>query len=243
MRFSIIIPFYNEEGNVTAVLQETRASNPEAEIVAVNDGSTDATERLIREIPSVRLISFPRNLGQSAALYAGLLQASHDVCVLMDGDGQNDPADIPRLLTHLDKHDVVCGYRRRRHESWQVRVASRIANRVRQLVTADGIRDAGCTLKVIRREHLGYLIAFGEMQCYLLAMLRRARLSIHQVPVNHRPRRAGRSNYTIARRAWGGVWDLMGIYWLLHRRIDWPSGLLSIASPQSQVENLRRQVT
>lgn len=229
MNFSIIIPFYNEEDNVTPVLEETRRTNPQAEIVAVNDGSTDATEARIRAIPDVRLVSFPRNLGQSAALYAGLLEASNEVLVLMDGDGQNDPADIPRLLSHLAAYDVVCGYRRRRHESWQVKIASRIANRVRRFVTDDDIRDAGCTLKVIRRQHLAHLIPFREMQCYMAAMLRRAGLRIFQVPVNHRPRRAGRSNYTIARRAWGGVWDLLGVYWLLRRRIAWPADFPTVA--------------
>ena len=239
MNFSIVIPFYNEEGNVSSVLEEVRRTNPRAEIVAVNDGSTDRTEALIRADPNVRIISFPRNLGQSAALYAGLLQASNEVCVLMDGDGQNDPADIPRLLVHLADYDVVCGYRRRRHESWQVKVASLIANRVRQAITGDQIRDAGCTLKVLRREHLAYVTPFRDMQCYLVSMLRRAGLRIFEVPVNHRPRRVGRSNYTIARRAWGGIWDLLGISWLLRRRIAWPAGFLQVALlPGGQTQHL-----
>ena len=229
MQFSIIIPFYNEEGNVASVLAEVHRTNPEAEIIAVNDGSTDRTENFIRADPTARLVSFPCNLGQSAALYAGLLQASHEVCVLMDGDGQNDPADIPLLLSYLADYDVVCGYRRKRHESWQVQAASRIANRVRQAITGDQIRDAGCTLKALRREHLAYVMPFKEMQCYLVAMLRRAGLRIFEVPVNHRPRRVGRSNYTIARRAWGGIWDLCGIYWLLRRRIAWPAGFLPVS--------------
>ena len=239
MQFSIVIPFYNEEGNVASVLEEVHRTNPEAEIIAVNDGSTDRTESLIRANPNVRLVSFPRNLGQSAALYAGLLRASNEVCVLMDGDGQNDPADIPRLLAYLIDYDVVCGYRRKRHESWQVQVASRIANRVRQAITGDQIRDAGCTLKVLRREHLAFVIPFKEMQCYLVAMLRRAGLRIFEVPVNHRPRRVGRSNYTIARRAWGGIWDLLGIFWLLQRRIAWPAGFLHVALlPGGQTRHL-----
>ncbi len=229
MLYSIVIPFYNEEGNIASVLAETRRTNPQAEIIAVNDGSTDSTEVLLCAHRDVRVLSLPKNLGQSAALYAGLLHASHEVCVLLDGDGQNDPADIPRLLLHLADYDVVCGYRRQRHESWQVKLASRIANRVRQAITRDGVRDAGCTLKALRREHLAYVVPFSQMQCYMVAMLRQAGLRIHEVPVNHRARRVGRSNYTIARRAFGGVWDLIGIYWLLRRRIAWPAGFLRVA--------------
>ena len=219
---SIVIPFYNEEENVEAVLKETRASNPQAEIIAVNDGSADSTEAKIRTFSDVRLISMPRNLGQSAALYAGLLNASHELCVLMDGDGQNDPADIPNLLKEIDKFDVVCGIRRARKDSWQVKVASRIANRTRKFFTGDTVRDAGCTLKVIRKEHIRFLIPFNEMQCYMVAMLEHAGLTVGQILVNHRPRRFGRSNYTILRRAWRGIWDLMGMQWLLRRQIVWP---------------------
>ena len=219
---SIIIPFYNEEENVEAVLKETRQSNPEAEIIAVNDGSADSTEAKIRAFTDVRLITFPKNLGQSAALYAGLLNASHDLCVLMDGDGQNDPADIPNLLKEIDKFDVVCGIRRARKDSWQVKFASKIANRTRKFFTGDTVRDAGCTLKVIRKEQIRFLIPFNEMQCYMVAMLQHAGLTVGQILVNHRPRRFGSSNYTILRRAWRGVWDLIGVQWLLRRQIVWP---------------------
>jgi dolichol-phosphate mannosyltransferase len=221
-RLSIIIPFYNEEANVDAALEETRRTNPHAEIIAVDDGSTDSTASKIRAFPDVRLISFPRNLGQSAALYAGLVNARHDICALMDGDGQHDPADIPALLREADKFDVVCGYRKTRKDRWQIRVASWIANSVRNYVTGDGLRDAGCTLKIIRKEHIRFLMPFGEMQCYMAAMLKHAGLKIGEVPVNHRPRRFGRSKYTILRRAWRGIWDLLGVRWLLRRQIHWP---------------------
>ncbi|MCF7730028.1 MAG: glycosyltransferase family 2 protein [Chthoniobacterales bacterium] len=220
---SIIIPFYNEEENVETVLQEARMTNPDAEIIAVNDGSRDATEALIKKFQDVRLISFSKNLGQSAALYAGLLNASHDLCVLMDGDGQNDPADIPMLIREAGNYQIVCGYRRQRQDSWQVKVASKIANKTRRFFTGDSVRDAGCTLKVIRKEYLPLLIPFNEMQCYMIAMLEHAGLTLGQFPVNHRPRRFGSSNYTILRRAWRGVWDLLGISWLLRRQICWPA--------------------
>lgn len=224
MKLSIVIPFYNEEENAEAVLREARAAQPDAEIIAVNDGSTDRTPEIIARLPDVRLITFPRNLGQSAALYAGLVNATGDFLVPMDGDGQNDPADIQHLLARRNDFDVVCGYRRERQDTWSIRMASKIANRTRQLFTNDGIRDAGCTLKLIRREHLRYFTPFNEMQCYMMAMLRRNGVRIGEIPVNHRPRRFGRSKYTIARRAWRGIWDLLGVAWLLRRNISWPEG-------------------
>jgi len=219
---SIIIPFFNEEENVEMVLREARKTNPRAEIIAVDDGSTDSTAAKIRAFPDVRLISMPKNLGQSAALYTGFVNASHEICALMDGDGQNDPADIPELLRHAAQFDVVCGYRRNRRDSAQIKAASRVANRVRKLFTGDTIRDAGCTLKILRKEHVRFLIPFNEMQCYMVAMLEHAGLRVGEFPVNHRPRRFGRSKYTILRRAWRGIWDLIGIQWLLRRQIRWP---------------------
>jgi dolichol-phosphate mannosyltransferase len=219
---SIIIPFYNEARIVESILKETRAANPFAEIVAVNDGSADETANLIQKFADVRLISFSRNLGQSAALYAGLLASRGDYCVLMDGDGQNHPGDIPGLVALAREYDVVCGYRVDRKDTWRVRAASRIANAIRQWVTKDGIRDAGCTLKVIKRPHLRYLMPFNQMQCYMVAMLRRANLRIVEAPVRHRPRLFGRSNYTVVGRALHGFRDLLGIHWLLARQIVWP---------------------
>lgn len=220
---SIIIPFYNEKENVVAVLEETRRTNPDAEIIAVNDGSRDETESLIKKFDDVRLVSFPKNLGQSAALYAGLLAASHPLCVLMDGDSQNDPADIPMLVRESENYDIVCGYRKNRKDSWQVRAASKVANKVRKFFTGDTVRDAGCTLKVIRKEHLRFLMPFNQMQCYMIAMLEHTGLKLGQFPVNHRPRRFGQSNYTILKRASHGVLDLIGVFWLLRRQINWPA--------------------
>ena len=192
---SIIIPFYNEEENVEAVLKEARQTNPQAEIIAVDDGSTDSTAAKIRAFPDVRLISMPKNIGQSAALYTGLVNASRDLCVLMDGDGQSDPADIPSLLRESDKYDVVCGYRRKRKDDWQIKVASHIANRVRKLFTGDCIRDAGCTLKILQKEHIRFLIPFNENAMLHGGMPAKCRIENRRTSVNHRPRKFGRSKY------------------------------------------------
>lgn len=222
MKISIIIPFYNEEENVEAVLAETRRSNPEAEIVAVNDGSSDQTEAMIRKCADVRLISFGCHLGQSAALYTGLTLAQGEICVMMDGDGQSDPADIPTLVSLLDRADLVCGFRRNRQDTWSRRSASRIANFIRRLVLHDHVRDTGCTLKAVRRADTRHLIPFDGLHRYLPVFFDRAGLRITEASVNHRPRQHGKSKYTTWERAVRGLYDLIGVRWLVARQIAWP---------------------
>lgn len=222
MKISIIVPFYNEEENVEAVLQEIRDTNPDAEIIAVNDGSSDRTGTILDTIPNITAIHLPKNLGQSAALYTGLLQATTDICVMLDGDGQNDPADIPTLVKEMANADVVCGYRKTRRDSFSRRLASRTANAIRSFLLADGIRDTGCSLKAMRREDVRHLFPFNGLHRFLPAVLKNAGLSIREIPVNHRPRTAGVSKYTIAGRAWRGIHDLIGVSWFLKRQILWP---------------------
>ena len=222
MKISIVIPFYNEEENVGPVIREVLATNPDAEVIAVDDGSRDATAERLAAIPGIRVIRLPANLGQSAALYRGLEAATGDVCVMMDGDGQNDPADIPKLTALLDRADVVCGYRAHRRDTWNRRIASRIANRIRNAVLHDGIRDTGCTLKAVKKEHVRHLVPFNAMHRFMAALFKSAGLTIVEVPVNHRPRQAGISKYTVAGRALRGFYDLIGVRWLVSRRIHWP---------------------
>jgi dolichol-phosphate mannosyltransferase len=222
MKISIIIPFYNEEENVDPVIREVLATNPGAEVIAVDDGSHDGTAERLAAIPGIRVIRLPSNLGQSAALYRGLEAAEGDVCVMMDGDGQNDPADIPKLIALLDRADVVCGYRAHRRDTWNRRLASRLANRIRNAVLHDGIRDTGCTLKAVKKEHVRHLVPFNAMHRFMAALFKSAGLTIVEIPVNHRPRQAGVSKYTVAGRAVRGLYDLLGVRWLVSRRIHWP---------------------
>ena len=221
MKISIIVPFYNEEENVGALLREIRECQPEAEIIAVDDGSTDRTAEKIREFPGVVHLSMGRNLGQSAALYYGLHAASGAVCVMLDGDGQNDPHDIEKLLQHTGTHDLVCGVRANRRDTLFRKLASRIANAVRRSILPDKARDTGCTLKAMKREHVKHLIPFNGLHRYLPAILGAAGLTITEVPVNHRPRQFGLSKYTVAGRALRGLYDLIGVRWYLNRHILW----------------------
>lgn len=222
---SIVIPFFNEEENVAELLGEVRRACPDAEIVAVDDGSSDGTQAQIRAVPDVLLVALGRNLGQSAAIYVGLQQATGELCVMLDGDGQNDPADIPLLVAASSSADLVCGYRRNRRDTWNRRAASRIANAIRRWFLHDGIRDTGCSLKAMRREHVRFLIPFNGLHRFIPALLKNAGLTLAEVPVNHRPRLRGVSKYTIGGRALRGLRDLFGVRWVLTRQLRFPADL------------------
>ncbi len=218
---SIIVPFYNEESNVDDVLAEIRSVQPDAEIIAIDDGSRDGTWERIRTRPAVIGLSHPINQGQSAAILSGLRHAQGEFCVLMDGDGQNDPADIARLLAAWREGtaDVICGFRANRRDTWSRRAASRFANRVRRLFLHDGVRDTGCSLKLFHRTAIDLLPPFNGLHRYLPAFFRQAGLSLQEVPVNHRPRSAGVSKYTNWQRGLVGLHDLVGVSWLLRRHL------------------------
>lgn len=221
-RLSVVIPFFNEAQLVSDVLIEVRSVLPNAEIIAVDDGSSDGTSKIISATSGVRLIALQKNCGQSAAMYAGLRAARGEFIAMMDGDGQNDPAEIPRLVEAMASADVVFGVRKNRQDTRSRLIASKIANSIRRLALGDNATDTGCSLKVIRREHVALLVPFNGLHRYLPAFLQRAGLRSVEVPVNHRSRKAGVSKYTIKGRAVRGIYDLIGVRWLLNRRIVWP---------------------
>jgi len=219
-QLSVIVPFYNEEENVRPVLEEIRYCLPEAEIVAVNDGSTDQTARELSAFQDIQVIHLDVRSGQSFAFYHGLLAARGGICALLDGDGQLDPSDIPAMVSLLCGHDVVCGYREKRIDPLGKRMGSWIANRVRRMILQDGVIDSGCSLKVFPREHLRHLIPFDGLHRFLPAFFLAGGLTLAQMPVRHRPRRAGNSKYPVSssfRRGIRGLFDLMGVCWYLSR--------------------------
>ena len=221
---SIVVPFFNEGEIVERVLREIRAHNPEAEIIAVDDGSADQTWAEIRAIGGIRGLRLTENRGQSAAMYAGLSAARGELCVTIDGDGQNDPADIPALVARASEPDidVVCGFRTTRRDTWSRRLASRAANAIRRAFLHDGVRDTGCSLKVFPRSAVVHLVPFNGLHRYLPAIFLKARLRLAEMPVNHRERTAGTSKYTNWDRALRGLFDLVGVAWLLRRKIHYP---------------------
>ena len=220
---SIIVPVFNEEENVPILQSELRAalSGLDHEIVFVDDGSVDRTVEQIETAPNIRVIRFEKNTGQSAAIYAGLQAARGATAVLIDGDLQNDPADIPRLLAEVARGaDVVCGYRVKRKDTVLKRLTSRIANAVRSRFTKDGVRDTGCTLKAMRRECVSALVPFKGMHRFIPALIKGAGYRLVEIPVNHRPRRFGESKYGLGNRALRATIDMFGVRWLLARRLN-----------------------
>ena len=221
---SVIVPLFNEEENISILQSELRATldGLDYEIVFVDDGSVDCTVERIETAPNVRLIRFEKNTGQSAALYAGLQAARGANAVLMDGDLQNDPADIPRLLAEIARGaDLVCGYRINRQDTLVKRMTSWIANAVRSRFTKDGVRDTGCTLKAIRRECISALVPFKGMHRFIPALIKGAGYRLVEIPVNHRPRRFGQSKYGLGNRALRATIDMFGVRWLLSRRLNY----------------------
>ncbi len=221
---SVIVPVFNEEQNVPILQAELRAAlrSIDHELIFVDDGSADRTVEQIEADPNVRVIRFENNAGQSAAIYAGSQAACGAIVVLIDGDLQNDPADIPKLLGEISRGaDLVCGYRALRRDTRVKRLTSRIANAVRSRYTRDGVRDTGCTLKAMRRECVTALFPFKGMHRFIPALIKDAGYRLVEIPVNHRPRRFGRTKYGLGNRAVRATVDMFGVRWLLSRRLNY----------------------
>ena len=226
MKVSVVIPMYNEEDNVLPLARELAAIAPafEAfEVILVDDGSRDTTPDRIREAaaicPGLRGLRMTRNSGQSAAMLRGLAAARHDIVVTLDGDLQNDPADIPALASKVGEFDAVCGYRAKRRDTWSRRIGSRLANRIRNSVTHDGMRDTGCSLKAFRRECVADLPHLDGVHRFMPAYFRLHHRTICEVPVNHRARQHGVSKYTNLKRLPRTIRDLLGFAWIRSRHI------------------------
>jgi dolichol-phosphate mannosyltransferase len=223
---SVVVPVFNEEGAAVALAREIAAAfaGQPHEIIFVDDASGDATRSRLKavatELPQMRVLSHGRNAGQSRAIRTGVLAARAPVIVTLDGDGQNDPADAPRLVARLlaaDHLSMVGGRRAKRRDSLAKRVGSRLANGVRQKLLHDGAEDTGCGLKVFRREAFLRLPYFDNMHRFLPALFLRERLQIAFEDVGHRPRTTGASKYTNLGRLRAALVDLLGVVWLRTR--------------------------
>jgi dolichol-phosphate mannosyltransferase len=226
---SIVIPVHNEEANVEPLLDELRRTLGKfpggVELVIVDDGSTDQTLARLQAAASqdarIRVAHFQRNLGQTAAMAAGFRLARGQAVVTLDGDLQNDPADVAALVTLLKDWDVVCGVRSKRRDTWLKRISSRIANGFRNWATGDNIVDTGCTLKAYRREWLDRLELYHGMHRFLPTLLRMRGARVTQVPVRHRPRLAGKTHYGTWRRLVKGLDDVWAVRWMQRNLIDY----------------------
>jgi len=225
---SVVVPVKDEAGNVGPLAREIAEAvrdQGESEIIFVDDGSGDGTGTVLTALkaalPSLRVISHAGNLGQSRAIRTGVRAARGEIIVTLDGDGQNDPADIPKLLEALRRGEatlgLVSGVRAHRRDSFSRRLASRLGNAIRRGLLKDGAVDSGCGLKAFRREAFLALPYFDHLHRFLITMMIREGYQVQFVDVNHRPRRYGRSKYTNIRRMLVGIDDLMGVRWLQRR--------------------------
>ncbi|GIK87529.1 MAG: dolichol-phosphate mannosyltransferase [Betaproteobacteria bacterium] len=229
-RLSVVVPVRNEAENIEPLVSEivaALASLGAYEIVYVDDGSDDATPaelaRLRDRIPALRFVRHARSCGQSTAIATGVRHARYPWIATLDGDGQNDPADIPALLERLaaartqDNLQMLAGWRAQRRDAWLRRLSSRVANGVRGRLLRDGTPDTGCGLKVFSREAFLRLPHFDHMHRFLPALIQRGGGGVESVIVRHRPRMRGSSKYGLFDRLWVGIVDLAGVGWLMAR--------------------------
>ena len=240
---SVIIPVLNEEENIaplTAEILTASAHFPLTEIVFVDDGSTDNTPRILAELAQgdarIRVVTHAQRSGQSAATWNGAFHARGDLIVTLDGDGQNNPADIPALYRMWLENKkaavqpiMVAGQRQKREDNMLRILSSRIANNVRRGLLRDGVRDTGCSLKLMPRDIFLRLPRFNHMHRFLAALMRREGVQILLVNVSHRPRLRGVSKYGLWNRLWVGMIDIFGVAWLLSRPLPAPEALIKDA--------------
>lgn len=227
VEISIVIPACNEAENLPILIPEIEeALRPLArgfEVIIIDDGSTDATAGVIEDMaslkPFVQGIFFDQNYGQTAALKAGIAAACGDCVVFIDADLQNDPADIPRLLEKLDEFDAAVGWRVDRHDPWTKKLTSRFANLVRRLATGDPTHDTACSLKAFRGDTIRKMKLFDGMHRFLSMLAAMEGARVVEVKINHRPRRFGRSKYSIFNRFLRPILDLLAVMWMKRRTL------------------------
>ena len=228
---SIVIPAKNEAENIRPLITEIQsamAGRDDYELIYVDDGSTDSTWSELQELsegnPHLMLLRHQQSVGQSLAILSGAWQARGKWLVVLDADGQNDPADIPGMLEAVqgaNQRDPavwgVIGHRVNRRDDWVKRLSSKVANGFRDFMLRDGIPDTGCGLKAVLRERYLRLPSFNHMHRYIPTLIQAQGGSMLVHPVNHRPRQAGVSNYGVWNRLWVGLVDVLGVWWLKRR--------------------------
>jgi dolichol-phosphate mannosyltransferase len=228
---SVVFPVYNEEENIPVLLEEiARALEGKGwtyEMVAVDDGSSDRSLAILRELrgkyPTLRVLALEKNTGQTAALDAAWRAARGRLVVSLDADLQNDPADIPAMVRTLEREsaDMVIGVRTNRRDTWSRRMQSRIGNGVRNWITNDTITDTGCSLKLVKRDAIDRVKLFTGMHRFLPTLVRMNGRKVVEMPVNHRPRRFGVSKYGAMNRAARGLVDCLAVRWMTKRALKY----------------------
>lgn len=230
---SVVIPIKDERDNLPPLTEQLlkvletqdQSRMKSFEVLYVDDGSTDGSGALLDNIaaqhPQVRVLHFDRNYGQTSAFDAGFRHANGELVVTMDGDLQFDPADIPKLLPLATQYDLVCGWRKDRHDNLARTLSSRIANVIRTAITKDGVHDTGCSLKVFRRTLVERLYLFEGMHRFFPALAQMHGFTVTEVPVRHFPRAHGISKYGIGNRLFRALSDLAAVRWMQHRYLKY----------------------
>ena len=226
-RLSVVVPTFNEEDNVVLLAEEIIATLAGLaggfELIVVDDASTDATVARIAQLtdPSVRGVFHRVNCGQSAAVASGFQAARGEWVATLDGDGQNDPADLPAMLEQALREGVDCvtGVRRKRQDAFIRRLSSKLANGFRNWITGDRVSDSGCGIRVVRRAAVREIPVFNGMHRFFPTLLRAQGFSVMETTVNHRERLRGTSKYGVHNRLWRGIRDCFGIRWYLARAV------------------------
>ncbi|MCC2640426.1 MAG: hypothetical protein K0S45_839 [Nitrospira sp.] len=242
---SVIIPIKDEHDNLVPLTEQlvkvlnSREESQTApfELLFIDDGSTDGSsellDRLTAQYHTVKVFHFDRNYGQSAAFDAGFKQSTGELVMTIDGDLQNDPADIATLLQHIRTFDLVCGWRKDRHDNLTRKISSRIANAVRSAVTGDRVHDTGCSLKLFRRPVVEKLQLFEGMHRFFPALALMHGFTVTEVPVRHYPRAHGASKYGVGNRLFKGLYDLAAVRWMQHRCLRYQYRTASTTSSPS----------
>jgi dolichol-phosphate mannosyltransferase len=243
VEISIVIPIRDEIDSIAGLADELErvmtGMNTAWECIWIDDGSTDGSLQVLETLASAHeahhYISFAQNAGQSAALFEGFRAARGDIIVTLDGDGQNDPRDIPKLIRLLNSNpvDLVHGYRQKRRDNLVRQLASRIANGFRNLTTGRTVRDVGCSTRAFRKFCVDLLPPFKGMHRFLPTLIALHGYRCMEVPVNHRPRRFGKTKYGINNRLWVGLFDIVGVFWFRKRSIHYRVARRSRPIPKS----------
>ena len=228
-KFSVVIPLKNEEGNIRGLIDELepvmQSLQEPWELICIDDGSTDQTLPILEDLAQkksyLNTLVFTRNFGQSDAFDAGFKAAKGDFIITLDGDRQNDPADIPKLTEMSKNFDLVCGIRKKRKDSPIKRIISFFANKIRSRVCRDGISDTGCSLKIYRREALQQIKMYQGMHRFLPALFQIEGFRVGEVLVNHRERKSGTTKYNLFNRSFNTISDMMAVRWMRMRKLNY----------------------
>ncbi len=229
VKYSIIVPLKDEEGNIRPLVEEVEGVMSQLgsswEMICIDDGSKDNTLSILKELSEeksfLRVLIFTRNFGQSSAFDAGFRSARGEFIITIDGDRQNDPADIPSLIGLAENSDLVCGIRRKRRDNLVKRFISYIANKVRSRMCRDGIQDTGCSLKLYRRDCFKRIKMFQGMHRFLPALFQIEGFRVREIPVNHRERTSGKTKYNILNRSFNTVADMFAVRWMRKRHLNY----------------------